>query len=189
MKWKKVWYFIWKDDSLLSWIVNIILAFLIVKFLIFPGLGLVLDTSHPVVAVVSESMNHQGNFDDWWERHGRWYMSRDISKEIFQEWQLKNGFSKGDIIFLRGADEIDIGDVIVFNANSANPIIHRVVGKNGEDYRTKGDANEDSSRVLREDNVSQDRILGKALFRVPFLGWIKVLASEIFGGIRNVILS
>ena len=62
--WKKIWYFIWEDNSIWSWIVNIILAFVLIKFIVYPGLGLILSTSHPVVAVVSESMEHNGNFDD-----------------------------------------------------------------------------------------------------------------------------
>jgi len=94
MKVKRVWNFIWEDDSLISWVVNVILAFLIVKFLIFPGLGLVLDTSHPVVAVVSESMDHRGNFDDWWERQGSWYEERGIMKEEFMQYDMKNGFKE-----------------------------------------------------------------------------------------------
>lgn len=56
--WKKTWHFIWKEDSLLSWIVNIVLAFIIIKFVIYPGLGLMLGTDLPVVAVISESMDH-----------------------------------------------------------------------------------------------------------------------------------
>ena len=30
---EKTWHFLWYEDSILSWIVNIILAFLIIKFL------------------------------------------------------------------------------------------------------------------------------------------------------------
>jgi signal peptidase I len=56
--WKKVWYFVWEDNSVWSWIVNIILAFVLIKFVVYPGLGFVLTTSHPVVAVVSGSMEH-----------------------------------------------------------------------------------------------------------------------------------
>jgi len=56
---KKVWYFIWESDSTLSWIVNIILAFLIIKFIVYPALGFMLQTSHPIVAVVSGSMEHK----------------------------------------------------------------------------------------------------------------------------------
>ena len=55
---KKIWYFIW-DDSIWSWIVNIILAFVLIKFVVYPGLGFLLNTSHPVVAVVSSSMEHR----------------------------------------------------------------------------------------------------------------------------------
>ena len=189
MKVKRVWNFIWEDDSLISWVVNVILAFLIVKFLIFPGLGLVLDTSHPVVAVVSESMDHRGNFDDWWERQGRWYEERGIMKEEFMQYDMKNGFKKGDIIFLRGKDKFEIGEVVVFSANSNNPIIHRVVEKKDGKYQTKGDANSDSSKTLGEVDISKERVIGKALFRVPFLGWVKVWASEIVGGVENVVLS
>ncbi|MBI4159023.1 signal peptidase I [Candidatus Woesearchaeota archaeon] len=189
MKLKKVWNFIWKDDSLLSWIVNVILAFLIVKFLLFPGLGLILGTSHPVVAVVSESMNHQGNFNEWWERQGEWYESRGISKEEFRTWSMSNGFSKGDIIFLKGKEIFEVGEIIVFTANSNNPIIHRIIAKNGEVYQTKGDANSDSSESLGERSITKERIIGKALFRIPYLGWIKVLASEIVGGVKNAVLS
>ena len=56
---KKIWWFIWESDSIWSWIVNIILAFIIIKFLVYPGLGLLLQTSYPVVAVVSGSMEHK----------------------------------------------------------------------------------------------------------------------------------
>ena len=189
MNLKKIWNFIWKEDSFLSWVVNVILAFLIVKFLIFPGMGLALGTSHPVVAVVSESMDHHGNFDDWWERQGRWYEEKNITKADFMRFDMKNGFQKGDMIFLKGKDEFEVGEIIVFDANSNNPIIHRVVVKKENDYQTKGDANSDSSKNLGEMNIPKERIIGKALFRVPFLGWVKVWASEIFGGFKNVVLS
>ncbi len=55
---KKTWHFIWHEDSLASWIVNIILAFVIIKFIVYPGLGLIFGTNFPVVAVVSTSMVH-----------------------------------------------------------------------------------------------------------------------------------
>ena len=58
---KRLWYFIWEDNSIWSWIVNIVLAFVLIKFVVYPGLGFVLNTSHPVVAVVSESMEHKSS--------------------------------------------------------------------------------------------------------------------------------
>ena len=78
---KKTWYFIWEDDSIWSWIVNIILAFVLIKFIVYPGLGFVLSTSHPVVAVVSESMEHNMEFNEWWEQNKDWYIENGINKE------------------------------------------------------------------------------------------------------------
>ena len=92
-----MWKFLWKDDSVISWVVNILLAFLIVKFLIYPGLGFALGTSYPVVAVVSGSMNHNGNFDKWYMEKGSWY---DLEKNEMKKWIFRDGFDRGDIMFL-----------------------------------------------------------------------------------------
>jgi len=70
---KKFWHFIWEEDSLASWIVNVILAFILIKFIVYPGLGFLLSTTHPVVAVVSGSMEHNANFDIWWDQRGPYY--------------------------------------------------------------------------------------------------------------------
>lgn len=176
---KKIWHFIWHDDSLLSWIVNIILAFILVKFIIYPGLGLIFQTQLPVVAVVSSSMEHNNNFDNFWERQGRWYEDHDITKGEFLNYPLKNGFNKGDIIFLYGTENIQEGDVIVFRGNSANPIIHRVVIIKEIGYQTKGDNNQDSYEQLGETNINPSNVLGKAFLRVPYLGWVKIWATDL----------
>jgi len=185
---KKIWYFIWEDNSIWSWIVNIILAFVLIKFIVYPGLGFLLSTSHPVVAVVSGSMEHNNlGFDKWWELNKIWYIENGINKEEFEAFSLKNGFNKGDIMFLvgRDAEDINVGDVIVFNSNRKDPIIHRVVKKikdNDENhFQTKGDNNKDSIKnsELDETNLKEDAIIGKAGIRVPLLGYIKIWFVEI----------
>ncbi|MBS3135012.1 hypothetical protein J4406_01400 [Candidatus Woesearchaeota archaeon] len=177
---KKIWRFIWYDDSLLSWIVNILLAFLIVKFLVYPGLGLMLGTTHPVVAVVSGSMHHDGDFERWYQERGSWY---NFSKEEIKEWPFSNGFNRGDIMILKKAKNIRIGDIIVFYGNSNNPIIHRVVFIGDDYYQTKGDNNFDSFSQLGEMNIKKEKIIGEAIGRVPLLGYVKILFSEVLGGI------
>lgn len=179
---KKIWKFIWHDDSILSWIVNIILAFLIVKFLIYPGLGLALGTTHPVVAVVSSSMHHNGNFDQWYDEKGEWYNKFNYSKEQMKEWSFHNGFNKGDIMILKKAKDIKIGDIIVFSGNSNNPIIHRVVFIGEGYYQTKGDNNADSFNQLGEINIKSEQVIGKAIGKVPLLGYVKIIFSEVTGG-------
>ena len=201
---KKVWYFIWEDNSIWSWIVNIALAFVLIKFIVYPGLGLLLDTSHPVVAVVSSSMEHKsvkscasngiadmfressqcnsykyamcGNIydekiffglDEYWDYCGAWYNEKGIAKENFSGFSYKNGFNKGDIMVLMGAEaeKISTGEVIVFFSSRKDPIIHRVVGKSEKGgkiyFHTKGDNNEDSirSNALDETNVNEDAVI------------------------------
>ena len=63
---KRVWRFIWYEESVASWVVNVFLAFILIKYLMYPVVGLALATSRPVVAVVSGSMEHEGPFDEWW---------------------------------------------------------------------------------------------------------------------------
>src|SRR3989344_4717420 len=111
---RKIWHFIWEEDSFASWIVNIVIAFVLVKFIIYPGLGLALGTTHPVVAVMSSSMEHRESFESWWQWQGNVYIAMDILKEQAKSWRFKNGFDKGDIMIVRGVkpDDLKIGDVI-----------------------------------------------------------------------------
>jgi len=206
MNWKKVWHFIWHEDSAASWIVNVILAFILIKFLVLPGLGFVMDTSHPVVAVVSGSMEHKltptcataingvcqvynknkfmicgeelqekvsVNFDTYWSICGDRYEKLGINKEQFGSFSFKNGFNTGDIMIVGSPDTFEVGDVIVFwDGQREFPLIHRVVKQNETHFSTLGDHN--SGFVRTEKDVSKEKVIGKALFRVPFLGNIKI---------------
>ncbi len=198
---KKIWHFLWKEDSVSSWVVNLILAFLVIRFIVYPLLGIVLGTGYPIVAVVSESMEHsltkgiicgqsfdelQESFDNYWQICGSWYEERGISKEEFQQFPFHNGFNKGDVIVLRKAssNNLKIGDILVFQSVKPQPIIHRVVAitpdRGNSFYQTKGDHNKESiSGLGGETKISKDRILGKGLVRIPYLGWVKLIFVEI----------
>lgn len=190
------------EDSFLSWFVYIILAFVLVRFIIYPALGFVFGTSYPIVAVVSGSMEHDGSFDDWWNSKAildekmvtqhAFYDSYDITKENFKSFRFKNGFNTGDIMILFGStsEKINVGDVIVYMTNRPDPIIHRVIEKdlNSEQitFRTKGDHNFESYNTpwLDETNITEDKIIGKAVLRVPFLGYVKII---FFDGLRFIV--
>lgn len=185
---KRVWHFLWEEDSLLSWVVNIILAFVLVKFVIYPLLGVILGTGFPIVAVVSGSMEHDGSFGQWWSTMSGWYEKNGFVRDDFSSFDFRNGFDKGDIMFLVGVkpENVKVGDVVVYASNSnIPPIIHRVVKKekvnNGFLFITKGDHNQ----VPDHEPVSDDRILGKAVFRVPLLGWVKILFTDGVNALRG----
>lgn len=188
---KAIWHFIWVEDSWLSWIVNVFLAFIIIKFLVYPGLGFALGTTHPIVAVVSSSMEHSVGFDDWWSlpsccaeggckdkiSQGAIYEKLGIDKEEFSDFPFLGGFNKGDIMILYSPKNLAIGDVLTFNADGrSDPIIHRVISVKEQDgkkyFQTKGDNNCGSADF--EKAVTEERFIGKAVWRVPLLGWIKI---------------
>lgn len=197
----KVWYFIWEDESLLSWLVNIVLAFLLIRFIFYPLVGLVMGTSFPIVAVVSSSMTHT-NGDDWLNNtaycpqictQADWYSKMNISVSEFDNFSFRSGFNKGDIIFVRGVDpySIRVGDVIIFNAGKSYPIIHRVVNiyeKNGDLYfETKGDNNPGQiiDPQLNEKAVSASSVIGVGMGRLPYFGYLKIFVSNIIGGVSS----
>ncbi|MBU0457581.1 MAG: signal peptidase I [Nanoarchaeota archaeon] len=194
---KKIWHFFWEDDSLWSWLANIVVAFLLIRFIVYPLLGLILGTSFPIVAVVSESMEHglhddvlcgrqfnefRESFDNYWSVCGGWYEEKGITKEQFKKFSFKNGFNKGDVIILWRANKnnLEVGNILVFQGNKPQPIIHRIVDKQEEEgkiyYQTKGDHNSDSiSGTYGEIKIDEERLLGKGVIRIPYLGWLKIL--------------
>ena len=78
-------------------------------------------------------------------------------------------------------EKLEEGDIIIFNANQKNPIIHRIINikeENGEYiFSTIGDNN--NGQLTFEKSISKDKIVGKASFRlVPYLGWVKLVFFE-----------
>lgn len=176
----KTWHFLWHEDTWTSFFVDALLIVLIGKFILFPGFGLIMGTELPAVAVVSSSMEHNDQeFGEWWDAHENQYAAFNISEAEFENFRFQNGFSKGDVLVVKGEDDYDVGDIIIYNVNSRPyPIIHRVVGEDIVNYQTKGDAN--SGQISFEKSVSPKQIQGKAVLRIPYFGWLKVGLMELF---------
>ena len=181
------WYIVWKDESFKGWIISIIFIFIVIKFIFFPVLSLTTGTKLPLAIVESCSMYHKGNlfsnYDSWWTRHENKYFNFQLDKEEFKNFIFKNGFSKGDILFIIKAkpEKLKPGDVIIFNGGIQNPIIHRVINvkRENEEYifSTMGDNNNGQLSVEKE--ISSDQLIGKAMFRItPSFGWAKLIFYE-----------
>lgn len=220
---KKFWNYVWNGDDYKSLLLSIVVAFILIKFIFYPVIGFALSTTHPIVAIVSGSMEHKitnkesplpsicGNqftingkltLDAYWKICGPWYEDRNITKDNFNEFHFKNGMNIGDIIVLRnpGAKKIKVGDIIVFiqHKNPARePIIHRVVNIYKKDnklfFQTKGDHNYDSinmtsnTKYLNEYMVSETELVGKSMVRIPWLGYVKIFAYNLFLSTVNAI--
>jgi len=127
-----------------------IIAGILIAFFINTGLGLILSTPMPIVAVESESMVPTLNVGDI---------------------LILQGTAK---------DELNISDIIVFLRRDviSTPIVHRLIKiNNDETFQTKGDANK--AQHSWEKNIIYEQIQGKVIFIIPYLGLIKIKLVEI----------
>ena len=174
---RKFWNWLWNSNSILSWVVSFLLAFLIVRFIFYPVIGLLLGSSIPLVVIESGSMEHFASFDKWYEAQQEDYAKIGITEEQVQKWNFGSGLNKGDIAIIKGRDfsKIKVGDVIVFRPpEQKKAIIHRVVEVNAQQgyIATKGDANIGQLSVERK--IRPEQLEGIAVLRIPFIGWIKL---------------
>lgn len=212
---KKFWNYLWYGESLGSYLLNFVVAFIIIKFIFFPTLGFFLNNNFPIVAIVSGSMEHKVvdnrvcsyyindisskslNFDEWWGFCGKYYEDNfNLNKNNFTNFDYNNGLNIGDVMILYGKNpkNIEIGDILVFVPqdkmsngesyffNNYGPVIHRVVDKEFKEgkfyFRTKGDHNADSTLGF-ESNIPEDDVIGVAIFRIPYIGYIKLFLNKI----------
>jgi len=172
---KKTWDFL-KSDSWSALLVDFIIAFVIIKFIFFPLLSLATGAALPLVIVESCSMYHSQSFQQILS--DPIYSNYNIGFNDAQKWNFKNGINKGDIIFVISPKNLKAGDVIIFEAGTQNPIIHRIIKIDNGIITTKGDHNAGLLEV--EKNIRQENVYGKAVFRIPYLGWIKLVFFDIF---------
>ena len=174
----ETWKFL-KKDTWQSWIVSIILIIIGIKWVFFPIDSLITGALLPLVVIESCSMYHNTGFDNWWKDNAAWYESQGITKAEFENFPFENGLNKGDIIFVWGKGAYKQGDVIIFNAPTQYPIIHRL--SSTSPLSTKGDNGFTNPGRLPnglEENIAQEKVIGKAVGRIPFLGWVKLIFFE-----------
>lgn len=170
---KKTWHFL-NEDTWQSWVVSCILIIIGIKFILFPFLSLLTGTALPLVVVESCSMHHGGKLDAWWNANGPWYEGKNITKAQFADFSFTNGITKGDIILVISPEHMKQGDVLIFTAPTKYPVIHRVISSSP--MQTKGDNNPD--QLSFEHNITDTQKIGKALVKIPLLGWVKLIFFE-----------
>jgi hypothetical protein len=177
---KRIYVFLWEEDSPQSYIAFIIISYLLLKFVVYPGFLFVMGWQD-VVSVLSSSMTHSGDIN---ATYYAWLDSRDINYTGFP---FPDGLEPGDAVVVRRVSpgQINVGDVIVYvpYKYTNESIIHRVVSKDvfgGKYYfTTKGDAN--SGIGIFEINITDENIIGKAILSVPFLGYPRAILHNFLG--------
>jgi signal peptidase len=139
------------DKNTEGWFGIIIYLFLgfAIAYGVNAALGFLFQTTTPVVAVFSDSMDPT--------------------------------FYKGDMIIVVGARDIKVGDIVVFDSpDKKYPIIHRVNEVRDGGIISKGDNNPTTDEG-RWGVIPFDKIYGKAVLKMPMLGWVKILFVQYTG--------
>jgi signal peptidase len=132
---------------------------LMLAYVINTGLGYALNTSKPVMAVVSSSM-----------------------EPTFYRGDLV-------VIKGIDAEDIKVGDIIVYdNPYRGIPVVHRVIDiketEDGIEFYTKGDNIKTNHMSDQESGIAPpvrpQWIRGKVALVVPKLGWLRVMLTDIY---------
>ncbi len=158
-----------KKKNLAREAAEIVVAF-IIAWLAYQGMAAVTGTPLPVVSVVSDSMYHTSHFDGWWEKSGDFYRNMNIDKPEFRSFHAPNGLSRGDLLFAVRPDNLEIGDIVIYNRLDGLTIVHRVIEINGNRVVTKGDNN-----PVQDPAIDTSQIHGKMVFAMPVLGYPRYL--------------
>lgn len=214
---KRFWDYLLNSNSAGSYILNLLIAFIIIKFIIFPILVFSFGSSFPIVAVVSGSMQHKIvrnevcgnyigdisnsnlNFSSWWSDCGFFYQDNfNITKSNFLKFPFSNGFNIGDVMIIKGMKpkNIKVGDIIIFKPedlswySSHGPVIHRVVKKweiNKVWYFQTKGDHNPQSIARFETNISQSDVLGVAIIRIPYLGFPKIFLNNLIILLKRIL--
>ena len=83
-------------------------------------------------------------------------------------------YQQGDLVIVHRAAEYQLGDIITYRHPDIGPVIHRIIGLQGDNYLLKGDHNSWTDSFL----PSKANIVGKAWIHIPAVG-------KVFGYLRN----
>lgn len=99
---------------------------------------------------------------------------------------MKPAYNPGDLILVKAANGIKVGDVIVFNVPSPydkkvpSPIVHRVVDIQKLDglmfFKTKGDNNPEVDPWI----VPTANVIGKVVYSIPLFGYLMLYLRNVY---------
>ena len=75
-------------------------------------------------------------------------------------------FHKGDLALVRTSSSYNVGDIVVYRHPTIGPVIHRVIGKDGDTFTFQGDNND----FVDPYHPTQSELIGKFWFHIPAIG-------------------
>lgn len=75
-------------------------------------------------------------------------------------------FHKGDLALVRKSNSYNVGEIVVYRHPTIGPVIHRIIGKDGDHYTFKGDNN----NFVDPYQPTQSELIGAFWFHIPAVG-------------------
>ena len=91
--------------------------------------------------------------------------------------------SKGDLIFVRKAEELHTGDIVVYQSDNML-VVHRIITLYGDTVVTQGDANN-----AADDPIDVSQVKGVVRFHVPYVGTVLEAIKTPMGTLVTLLLA
>ena len=91
--------------------------------------------------------------------------------------------SKGDLIFVRKAEELHTGDIVVYQSDNML-VVHRIITLYGDTVVTQGDANN-----AADDPIDVSQVKGVVRFHIPYVGTILEAIKTPVGTLVTLLLA
>ena len=102
---------------------------------------------------------------------------------LVQSGSMSPTINTGDVIVVSPTKNYRNNDIITFSGPSFT-ITHRIVNSNSSEFITKGDAN----KVVDQDKISQNKIIGKVVCILPKIGYIAMFSKSLLGLILLIVI-
>ena len=80
--------------------------------------------------------------------------------------------------------DLEVDDIIAYHVPRQKDVVHRIVEKVEDGYRTKGDSNENADTAIVDDTM----YAGKCIFYIPYLGYLISIFQPVLGRILLIVL-
>ncbi len=103
----------------------------------------------------------------------------NVKAKVVKSGSMEPAIKTGDLVIIAPSKSYEVGDVITFGPDTKAqiPTTHRIVAIEGENFQTKGDANEEPDPVP----AALTDVSGKVILTVPFLGYVLDFARTPLG--------
>lgn len=98
-----------------------------------------------------------------------------VGHAIIMSGSMEPAISVMDVVVIRKKSAYEIGDIVTYQAGDVL-VTHRIIEKNGDNYITRGDANN-----AKDPAIKQEQILGYVAKNIPDIGGILLFLQKPIG--------